>query len=106
MEYRKAANMFAPINPEGERIRAQAILRSFTEYREAVNLFAPMSPQGERIRAQGETAELAANANRNNRRSIMQVFKAIKLYRRPVVDESVQQLAYSPRQVTTSGCSE
>jgi hypothetical protein len=93
--------MIGPINPEGERIRAQAILRSFTEYREAVNMFAPMSPQGERIRDQVETAELAANANRNNRRSIMQVFKAIKLNRRPVVDESVQQLAYSPRQVTT-----
>ncbi|MBI5961817.1 MAG: hypothetical protein HY866_23975 [Chloroflexi bacterium] len=98
--------MLAPINPEGERIRAQAILRSFTDYREAVNLFAPMSPQDERISDQVETAKVAANANHNKRRSIMQVFKAIKLNRRPVVDESVQPLAYSPRQVTTSGCSE
>jgi hypothetical protein len=94
------------INPEGERIRAQAILRSFTEYNEVVELFAPMSSHGGRVCEQVETAELAANTNRNNRRSIMQVFKAIKLNRRPVVDESVQQLAYSPRQATTSGCSD
>jgi len=96
--------MFTPINPEGERIRAQSILRSFTEYREAVNLFAPTGPQDERTRDQVETAELAANANRNNDQSIMRIFKAIKLNRRPVVDESVQQPAYSPRQVTSSGC--
>jgi hypothetical protein len=102
-EYRKAVNMFAPINPQGEEIRAQAILRSFTEYREAVNLFAPRSPQGEEIRAQVETAELAANANRNNGQSIMQVFKAIKLNRHPVVDEPVQHPVCSPRQISTSG---
>jgi hypothetical protein len=94
--------MFSPTNPEAERIRAKAILRSFTEYKEAVDLFAPMSSHGD----QGETAELAANANRNNGQSIVRIFKAIKLNRRPVVNESVQQLAYSPRQVRTSGCSE
>ncbi len=98
--------MFGSMNPEGERIRAKAILRSFTEYREAVELFGPRSPQGEQVRDQVEIAEVAAHANRNNRRSITQVFKAIKLNRRPVVDESVQQRAYSPRQVTPSGCSE
>jgi hypothetical protein len=87
--------MFAPTNPEREQIRAQAILRSFTEYREAVNLFDP----------QGERAERAANADRNNVQSIMRFFKAIKLSRRPVVDEPVQQSAYSARQVTTTGCS-
>jgi hypothetical protein len=97
--------MFAPINPEVERIRAKAILRSFTEYREAVNMFAPMSPQGERACDQVETAELAANVNRNNGRSIMRVFKTIKLNRRPMVDGPVQQPAYSPRQVNTSDCS-
>jgi hypothetical protein len=95
MEYGKVGNMFAPTNPEREEMRAQAILRSFTEYREAVDLFAP----------QGETAECAAPANRNNGQSITRFFKAIKLNRRPMVDEPVQQSAYSPRQVTTSDCS-
>ena len=33
--------MVVQINPEDERIRAEAILRSFTDQREAVNLFAP-----------------------------------------------------------------
>jgi hypothetical protein len=103
MECRKAVNMFTPMNPEGERIRAEAILRSFTEYNEAVNLFAPKTAEGEQNCAEVETA---ANVNRTNRRSIMQAFKAIMLNRRSVVGESVQQLAYSPRQVTTSGCSE
>jgi hypothetical protein len=64
--------MFAPINPEGERIRAQAILRTFTEYENAVDMFAPMSPQG-------ETAEPAANVTHHNGWSIMRVFSAIKL---------------------------
>ncbi len=94
-----------PINPEGERIRAQAVLRSFTEYKEAVNLFAPKSAQGEQNCDQAETAELAANANRNQGQSIMRVFKTIKLHRRPFAGASVQQPAYSPRQVTPSGCS-
>lgn len=89
--------MFTPTNPEAERIRAEAILRSFTDYNEAVKLFAPTGLQAEK-------AEL--EADRSNRRSIVQVFKAIKLNRRRVVDASVQQFAYSPRQVTTSGCSE
>lgn len=83
--------MLSPINPEGERIRAQAILSSFTEQRNAVNLFSPTNPQS-------ETAELADNG-----RSIKRIFKAIKLSRRPA--EPVQEPAYSPRQVTTTGCS-
>ena len=90
--------MFTPINPEGERIRAQAILRSFTEYDKAVELFAPRS-------SQAETTEPAAHAKRGNGQFIMRVFKAIKRDRRPVVDKAVQKPAYSPRQVTTSGCS-
>jgi hypothetical protein len=81
--------MFTPINPQREEIRAQAILDSLTDYKKAVDLFAPRSPQGEEIRAQVETVELAANANRNNGRSIMRVFKAIKPDRLPMVDESV-----------------
>jgi hypothetical protein len=88
-EYRKAVDMFTPINPQREEIRAQAILDSLTDYKKAVDLFAPRSPQGEEIRAQVETVELAANANRNNGRSIMRVFKAIKPDRLPMVDESV-----------------
>lgn len=88
--------MFAPTNPENERIRAQSILRSFTEYEEAVNLFVPTSSQGEQNCDQVETA-VVANAHRNYGQSIMRVFKAIKLNRRPVVDESVQRPAYSPR---------
>ena len=95
--------MFAPTNPEVERIRALRVLRSLTEYSEAVNVFAPRSSQGERIRDQVETAELAANADRSNGPSIMRFFRAIKLNRRPVVDESVQRSAYSPRYVTPSG---
>lgn len=90
--------MIVPINPEGERIRAQAILRSFTEYDEAVDLFAPTS-------SQPKTTEPAARAKRSNGQLIMRVFKAIKRNRRPVVDESVQRPAYLPRQVTSSGCS-
>jgi hypothetical protein len=89
--------MLAPINPELERIRAQAILRALTEYSEASTLFAPRSSQGERNCDQVETAELAANANRNNGQSIMRFFKAIKLNRRPMVDEAAQRSAYSPR---------
>lgn len=92
--------MVVPINPEGERIRAQAILRSFTEYDEAVELFAPKGPQVETT----EPAELAANANRSTGPFFARIFKAIKRDRR-VADESVQKPAYSPRQVTTSGCS-
>jgi hypothetical protein len=91
--------MLTSINPQGEEIRAQAVLSSLTDYKKAVDLFAPRSPQV-------ETAELAANANRNNGQSIMRVFKAIRLNRRPVVDESAQQPAYSPQHVTTSGCSQ
>ena len=96
--------MFAPINPETERIRAQAVLRSFTEQREAVNLFARKSPQGNCVRDQVETAELASNANHNDGWSIVRAFKAIKLNRHAVADKSVEQPAYSPRQATTSGC--
>ncbi len=90
--------MIAPINPEGERIRAQAILRSFTEYKEAVELFAPRG-------SQVETAELAAQASRHNGQFIRRILKAIKLNRQSMVDKSVQQPAYSPRQVTTPDCS-
>lgn len=64
--------MFTPTNPEGERIRAQAMLRSFTEHDKAVDTFGPMRPQGEKT-------ELAADTNHNNGRSIMQFFKTIKL---------------------------
>jgi hypothetical protein len=72
-----------PINPEGERIRAQAILRSFTEYENAVDLFAQKSPQS-------ETAEPAANANHNNGRSIMRILKAIKLRSRTLLSGLTQ----------------
>lgn len=90
--------MFTP-NPEYERIRAQSILRSFTEQKEAVNLFAPTSSPVDADCEQAKTTALAANHNHD--RSLMRVFKAIRLTRR----ESVQQPAsYSPRQVTTSNC--
>jgi hypothetical protein len=89
--YRKVFHMGA-INPEGERIRAQAVLRSLTEYQEAVNLFTPRS-------SQVETAEPAATINRPKGQFILRVFKAITLNRRPV-----QRPTYSPRQVTP--CSE
>lgn len=90
------------INPENERIRAQSILRSFTEYEEAVKLFAP--DQGDQNRNEAKTAEPAANANPNNGWSVTRVFNAIKRNRRPVVEASVRQTTSSPRQVTTSGC--
>ena len=83
--------MIAPINPHGEEIRAQRILNSLTEYRKVIDTFGPMSPQGEQIRAQEETAEFAPKANHNIGQSIMRVFKAIKLNRYPVVDETVQR---------------
>ncbi|HEX3049774.1 MAG TPA: hypothetical protein VHP83_03890 [Aggregatilineaceae bacterium] len=86
--------MSGAINPEIERIRAQAILRSFTDYQEAVELFAPT-----------RTDDCADANNRHTRRSIMRVFQALKLNRRPVVEEPVQQPAYSSQPVTTSGCS-
>lgn len=88
--------MFTPINPQGEEMRAQAIVDSLTDYNKAVKVFAPRN-------AQGETAEREANANRSYGESIMRVFQAIKLNRRPVVDEPVQQPIGSPRQVTTTG---
>jgi hypothetical protein len=78
--------MFTPINPEGERIRAQAILRTFTEYENAVDTFAPTGPQG-------ETAEPAANVTRNNGRSIMRIFNAIKLKSRTLLSGLTQSQA-------------
>jgi hypothetical protein len=71
--------MLASVNPEYERIRAQAILRSFTEFDKAVNLFAPTVPQGEHPCAQVEVNRSAANADGI---SIMRFFKAIRLNRR------------------------
>lgn len=88
--------MITPINPQGEQIRAQAILSSLTEYEKAVDLFGPVNPQD-------ATAEPTAHATRNNRWSIMQIFKALKLNRRPIVHEPVQDPGYSPRQVTSGG---
>jgi hypothetical protein len=89
--HRKAVHMGA-INPEGERIRAQAILGSLTEYQEAVNLFTPRS-------SQSETAEPAATVNRPKGQFMLRVFKAITLKRRPV-----QRAAYSSQPMTP--CSE
>jgi hypothetical protein len=91
---RKAVTMFTPVTPEGERIRAEAILRSFTDYEAAVELFVPHGPQD-------NTAEL--EPNRTN--GLSRIFKAFKPDRRPVAAESVQQPAYAPRPVTTNGCS-
>lgn len=88
--------MLTPINPQSEEIRAQAILSSLTDHKKAVNLLAP----------QADKTEPAANANGSNGRSIMRLFKAIRLNRRPAVDDSVQQPAYSPRQVTLAAHSD
>jgi hypothetical protein len=94
MKYRKAVNMVAQINPELERMRAQSILRSFTEYKEAVDLFAPASTEVE-----------SAEPARRHGRSIMRVINAIRLNRRHVVGKSVQQPVYSPRPaITPSDC--
>ncbi len=90
--------MSAQINPEVERMRAQSILRSFTDYNEAVELLTPARRQGEQDCDQAETTELAAPAHRS---SILRIFR---LNRRPAADEAVQQPAYSPRRVTPSGC--
>ncbi|MBN2305445.1 MAG: hypothetical protein JXQ72_13250 [Anaerolineae bacterium] len=95
--------MFSPTNPKNEEIRAQAILSSLTDYEKAVEVFAPRNRRGEQICDEVETVELTAHAHRNNGRSIAGVFKAIKLNRRPVVDEPVQPPVRSPRQVITSG---
>ncbi|WP_162909738.1 hypothetical protein [Aggregatilinea lenta] len=95
---RKVVTMVMQINPEAERIRAQAILRSFTEYDKAVELFAPRN-------SQAETTEPAANTTRSNGPFITRVFKSIKRNHRPAVEDAAQQPAYSPRPVTTSGCS-
>ena len=82
--------MVAPINPEAERIRAQAILRSFTEQREAVNLFAPTH--------QDEPAEPVVNVARNQDRAITRILAALQLRRRPVIDDDCyQRPAYSSR---------
>jgi hypothetical protein len=90
--------MISQINPEAERIRAEAMLRSFTDYEAAVDLFVPHG-------SQNGTAELEAAANSNNSQSpVMRVLKALKLNRRPVVNESVQQPAYAARQVTIPDC--
>jgi hypothetical protein len=67
-----------PVNPEGERIRAQSILRSFTEYENAVDTFASMSR---------ETAAPAARSNRNVGWSITRVFKAIELKSRAILSD-------------------
>lgn len=80
--------MFTPTNPHQEQIRAQAMLSSFTEHKKAADLFAPMS-------LQDGTAELAVQAPRNQGKSILQIFKALKLNRRPVVVEAVQDTVYS-----------
>ncbi|HML23503.1 MAG TPA: hypothetical protein PKD09_17740 [Aggregatilinea sp.] len=97
MKHRKAANMFAPTNPENERIRAQSILRSFTEYDEAVELFAPKS-------AQSEVTEPAATTTQNNEHLMTRVFNAVKRERRSGTAGAAQQPVYSPRRVTTTGC--
>lgn len=76
------------INPEGERIRAQAILRSFTEYNEAVELFARPESDCEQV----ETVKLSANRQSGN--FIMRVVNAIKLNRRHGVDHPVPSPAY------------
>jgi hypothetical protein len=88
--------MNAPVNPENERIRAQAILRSFTDQQAAVELFAPKS-------SDAEPAELAAQADRKTGQFVMRVFKALKSNRRVTANEPVQPPAYAPRRVTTSG---
>jgi hypothetical protein len=88
MKYKKAVTM---LNPENERIRAQAILRSLTDYQEAVELFNP-------THSQAKTVEPAAHASRS--RSILRIFKTRK--HRP----AVQQPAYSPQPVVVPGCSD
>ena len=89
--------MFAPINPENERIRAQSILRSFTEQNEAVELFTAPRSQSEQPCEPVETVKLAAKSNRKSGGSVLRVFKAIKLNRPAVSDEPGQQPAFSHR---------
>lgn len=95
--------MNALINPEHERIRAQAILRSFTDYDEAVELFAPARARREQDCDQVEVAGRATHGSRNEGQFVMRVLKAFKPNRHTAAGESAQQSAL--RQVTTSGCS-
>lgn len=85
--------MFAPINPQNEERRAQAIVDSLTDRNQAAAIFASRN-------AQSKASERSATANRNYGQMIVRAFKALKPNRRPVVDEPVQRPVGSPRQVT------
>ena len=80
--------MIAPINPQNEQNRAQAIVNSLTDYDKAVDVMTRARRQGEQIRTQAETAEPAAKPNRNNGQSIQRAFNALKLNQHRVVDET------------------
>lgn len=88
--------MSASINPQNEERRAQAMLSSLTQYEKAADLFAPRN-------SQGEMAQSAARDNRHYGEFFMRVMSAIKLTRRPVVDEPLQHSVSAPRQATTAG---